>query len=219
MDGIELLKQVRSKNANVPFLLFTGRGREDVAIAALNNGADFYIQKGGEPQAQYAELKNAIVHAIRKRGAEELVQNIVDNAPMMIMIVDIDRRIQTFNRAVLEFTGLTPREIMGLRCGLAFKCGNSTENPQGCGFSSRCNDCRIWDAVRRTIDNGERCLRVEAVVPTLDSNGNGEKILLVSTAPIRAYGKSLALVFLEDFTEVSNERRKPCHRFVGGMGT
>ena len=81
MDGIELLKLVRSKRINVPFVLFTGRGREDVAIAALNNGADFYIQKGGEPVAQFAELRNAIMHSIHRKSAEELVQSIVDNAP------------------------------------------------------------------------------------------------------------------------------------------
>jgi PAS domain S-box-containing protein len=38
----------------------------------------------------------------------------------MILIVDEDRRIQTFNRAVLEFTGMNAREVIGVRCGLAF---------------------------------------------------------------------------------------------------
>lgn len=143
MDGIELLKAVRAKQINVPFILFTGRGREDVAIAALNNGADFYIQKGGDPKAQYAELRNAVLHAIGKNGAEELVQSIVDNAPLMIMIVDAERRVQTFNKAVLEFTKLSPLEIFCLRCGLAFRCGNSKENDQGCGLSSHCDECNL----------------------------------------------------------------------------
>ena len=82
----------------MPFILFTGRGREDVAIAAQNNGADFYVQKGGEPVSQFAELMNAILYCVHRKSAEELVQGIVDNAPLMIMIVDEDRRIQTFNR-------------------------------------------------------------------------------------------------------------------------
>jgi DNA-binding response OmpR family regulator len=118
MDGIDLLKRIRSEHGYIPFVLFTGRGREDAAIAALNNGTDFYIQKGGEPLAQFAELRNAVLQAIQRKGAEALVQNIVDNAPLMIMIVDEERRIRTFNRGVLEFTQLSPREIIGLRCGL-----------------------------------------------------------------------------------------------------
>jgi CheY-like chemotaxis protein len=206
MDGIELLKEIRSHGSNVPFILFTGRGREDVAISALNLGADFYVQKGGDPGAQYADLRNAVMQAIQRKGAEELVQNIVNNAPMMIMIVDEERRIQTFNKAVLEFTKMSPAEISGLRCGLAFKCNNSVENEKGCGFSSHCSKCNLWGAIQKTIITGEKCLRVEAIVHTHEEKGNGETVLMVSTAPIWSIGKRLALVFLEDFTEFRNER-------------
>lgn len=214
MDGIELLRHLRSRQINVPFVLFTGRGREDVAIAALNSGADFYIQKGGEPKAQFAELKHAIIYSIHRKGAEELVQSIVDNAPLMIMIIDEERRIQTFNKGVLEFTELSPQEIIGLRCGDAFDCGNSKENGNGCGFSSHCDECRLWEAIQRAITKGERCLRVEAVLPTPDADGNGKTVLMVSTAPIRAFGKNLALVFLEDFTGF--RRKQPAEHAMFG---
>ena len=50
-DGIELLKQVRATRPSLPFILFTGRSREEIAIQALNEGADFYIQKAGDPKA------------------------------------------------------------------------------------------------------------------------------------------------------------------------
>jgi CheY-like chemotaxis protein len=211
MDGIDLLKRVRSEHGYVPFVLFTGRGREDVAIAALNNGADFYIQKGGEPLAQFAELRNAVLQAIQRKGAEELVQNIVDNAPMMIMIVDDERRIRTFNQGVLEFTRMSPREIIGLRCGLAFSCNNSTENANGCGFSSHCEECHLWDLIKKTINQGVGSVRVEVAIRTSVEKGNAELALLVSTAPIRSYGKTMALVFVEDITELRlAERNDDC---------
>ena len=54
MNGIEFLKALRGKRDNTPFILFTGRGREEVVIEALNNGADFYLQKGGDPKCQFA---------------------------------------------------------------------------------------------------------------------------------------------------------------------
>jgi DNA-binding response OmpR family regulator len=47
MNGIELLKAVRKDDPTFPFILFTGRGREEVVIDALNYGANFYLQKGG----------------------------------------------------------------------------------------------------------------------------------------------------------------------------
>ena len=54
MDGIEFLKNLRKNSCSTPFLIFTGRGREEVVIEAFDNGADFYIQKGGEPRSQFA---------------------------------------------------------------------------------------------------------------------------------------------------------------------
>ncbi|MGB8821406.1 MAG: response regulator, partial [Methanoregula sp.] len=73
MDGLEFLKRLRSEGNDTPFIIFTGRGREEIVIDALNSGADFYLQKGGEPQSQFAELRSKISQAISRRRAEERV--------------------------------------------------------------------------------------------------------------------------------------------------
>lgn len=70
-DGIALLKTIRLQYPDLPFILFTGRGREEVVIAAIENGADFYLQKGGDPRPQYAELGHKIRQALGKRQAEK----------------------------------------------------------------------------------------------------------------------------------------------------
>ncbi|HEX3002344.1 MAG TPA: response regulator, partial [Methanoregula sp.] len=64
MNGIQFLKAVRKSYGSIPFILFTGRGREEVVIEAINNGADFYLQKGGDPKAQFAELAHKIRQAV-----------------------------------------------------------------------------------------------------------------------------------------------------------
>ncbi|MFA4862031.1 PAS domain S-box protein [Methanoregula sp.] len=71
MDGIAFLKEVRERFGDIPFILFTGRGREEVVIEAINNGADFYLQKGGDPRAQFAELAHKIRHAVARRQVNE----------------------------------------------------------------------------------------------------------------------------------------------------
>jgi DNA-binding response OmpR family regulator len=70
-NGVELLKLLKTAGDTTPFIIFTGRGREEVVIEAFNNGADFYIQKGGDPKAQFIELSNKIHYAISRRRAEE----------------------------------------------------------------------------------------------------------------------------------------------------
>ena len=74
MDGIEFLKHLKESGDDTPFLIFTGKGREEVVIEALNNGADFYIQKGGDPKSQFAELINKIRYAVERRRAEEALR-------------------------------------------------------------------------------------------------------------------------------------------------
>jgi len=73
MDGIGFLKVVRERFGDIPFILFTGKGREEVVIDAINNGADFYLQKGGDPKSQFAELEHKIRQAVaQKKDKREL---------------------------------------------------------------------------------------------------------------------------------------------------
>ncbi|MFW5933043.1 MAG: PAS domain S-box protein [Candidatus Hadarchaeota archaeon] len=68
MDGLDFLEKIRDeKNSDIPFIVFTGKGREEVAVRALNLGADRYLQKGGDPRTQYGVLREAIVGEVRER--------------------------------------------------------------------------------------------------------------------------------------------------------
>lgn len=64
MNGVELLRTIRAKGNKIPFILFTGKGREEIAIEALNAGADYYIKKGMDIKSQFAELSRAISRCI-----------------------------------------------------------------------------------------------------------------------------------------------------------
>jgi PAS domain S-box-containing protein len=75
MDGIALLKEIRAGFPDLPFIIFTGKGREEVAIEAFDNGADFYLQKGGTPTPQFLELGHKIIAAVRRKQAEKALQD------------------------------------------------------------------------------------------------------------------------------------------------
>ena len=72
-DGIYFLIQVRLIHDGLPFILFTGRGREEIVIQALNEGADFYLQKTGDAKSLYAELEHMIRKAIERRTNEKTI--------------------------------------------------------------------------------------------------------------------------------------------------
>ena len=64
MDGITLLKTIRDKRIDTPFILFTGVGRDELMDQAIENGANSFIQKIGDPKAQYSELSKRIWQAV-----------------------------------------------------------------------------------------------------------------------------------------------------------
>ncbi|MCT8336239.1 response regulator [Methanoculleus sp. Afa-1] len=110
MDGIELLKEVRQHFENIPFILFTGRGREEVVVEALNCGADGYIQKGGDPHSQFAELEHRVVRAVERRRAilalrdsEKRYRALFEGANDPIFIFEEDRFVDCNEKALETF--------------------------------------------------------------------------------------------------------------------
>ncbi|MBN1329391.1 MAG: PAS domain S-box protein [Candidatus Heimdallarchaeota archaeon] len=78
MNGLELLSEIRENGNDIPFIIFTGKGREEVAIQALNLGADFYLQKGGEAISQFHELINLIEKLYEKKQNEFARRHLLD---------------------------------------------------------------------------------------------------------------------------------------------
>ncbi|MDO8841739.1 response regulator [Methanocalculus sp.] len=73
MDGLAFLKAVRSSGDSIPFIIFTGKGREEVVIEALNQGADFYLQKGGERDHS---LPNSCIRSDRRCGSGRMISHL-----------------------------------------------------------------------------------------------------------------------------------------------
>ncbi len=78
MDGILFLKYIRRTYGNLPFLLFTGKGREEIVIEALNNGADYYVEKAGVPEPQFAYLVHKIRLAVSRCRTEKILRSTYD---------------------------------------------------------------------------------------------------------------------------------------------
>jgi PAS domain S-box-containing protein len=74
-DGLQFLKELREKNNKIPFILFTGKGREDVAIKALNLGADAYCNKQGDPETVYGELSHVIKRSVEHHKAKKQLRD------------------------------------------------------------------------------------------------------------------------------------------------
>jgi len=121
MDGLAFLKAVRAEFGTLPFILFTGRGREDVVIEAINSGVDFYLQKGGDVRSQFAELVHKINMAVeRKRAVDALhdsenrLSSLFHASPIHQMVTDYSTgRIIDINGRYLTGLNITRQEALG----------------------------------------------------------------------------------------------------------
>jgi PAS domain S-box-containing protein len=120
MDGIQLLKQIRSSGNTVPFIIFTGHGREDVVIEALNSGADFFLQKGGDPKVQFVELQSKIRHAVSHNRMEQSLRDsnrrlfdIINFLPDATFAIDAEGKVIAWNKAIEEMTGIPAQDMVG----------------------------------------------------------------------------------------------------------
>ncbi len=121
MDGLEFLKTVREeRNSDIPFIIFTGKGREDVAMEALNLGADHYLQKKGDPKSQYGVLAQEIVQEIehskagkRLKKKERFLSGISEGDPIPTFVLDEDHKITFWNKALENISGINEEEVIG----------------------------------------------------------------------------------------------------------
>lgn len=121
MDGLEFLAKVRDQEYDIPFIIFTGKGREEVAIQALNLGADYYLQKGGDPKSQFRELINLIEKSVEKRKSDISVRKSKEKFSKAFQfslngIVIIRFRDQAFldaNEVFIKTVGYSREEIIG----------------------------------------------------------------------------------------------------------
>ena len=118
IDGIEFLKIVRKTHGDLPFILFTGKGREEVVIEALNEGADSYIQKGGNPVPLFTELEHRVRQAVGQRRAQRGIQEseeryraLFEGANDAIFLMERDEIIDCNNKA-LELFSLSREELI-----------------------------------------------------------------------------------------------------------
>ncbi len=71
MNGIDLLRQLRSIHPRLPFIMLTGNDSKDTVIAALNAGADFYQNKADDFEVQVLDLSHKIRILSSRHLAEE----------------------------------------------------------------------------------------------------------------------------------------------------
>lgn len=116
-DGLDLLESVRKdRESTIPVVIFTSENDERVPIEALNLGADRYVQKGDDVQANGEELATVVrseIDRYRERTQQQLSRDIVEQLDDPVMYQDLDGTFERINRAVADYADLPKSELLG----------------------------------------------------------------------------------------------------------
>jgi PAS domain S-box-containing protein len=110
-NGIEFLEAVREQHPDLPFILFTGKGSEEIAGDAISAGVTDYLQKE-TGAGQYAILAQRISNAVNAVRAENELQETLSRVTDAIYTVDTDWRITYVNEGTEEIMG-PKEELLG----------------------------------------------------------------------------------------------------------
>jgi PAS domain S-box-containing protein len=195
MDGIEMLKIIRAKGLQMPFILFTGKGGEEAAVEALNHGADFYLQKGASPQIQFTELANMIRQSVRStrsdeaaREGERFLSSVFSSIQDGISVLDKDLNIVRVNSAMEDWYS-HKMPLVGKKCYDAYH-----------ARQARCDVCPSI----KTIENVRSA---NEVVPKIGSKGEVVGWLDLYTFPMRD-SKTGELSGVIEYVRDITDRRK-----------
>ena len=123
MDGLAFLKTVRTEYPDLPFILFTGKGSEEVASDAIAAGVTDYLQKQSSTD-QYEILANRVRNAVERARAQRDRRrhlNAIESAQEGISILNNEGEFVYTNQAYAELYGYDPEELVDEHCELIYR--------------------------------------------------------------------------------------------------
>ena len=132
-------------------------------------------------------------------------RTLLDAIPLAIFVVDEDVRIHDLNRAAATVFGLEKTIILKRRGGEVLHCLHSSDVPEGCGRGPFCQDCVIRNSVTASL-RGQAVTRKRAKVELLMAGNKRDLELLITASPLPSKDRPLALLIIEDISEISTLR-------------
>ncbi|MFC7097083.1 PAS domain S-box protein [Halobaculum marinum] len=151
-NGIEFLRSVRAEYPELPFVLFTGKGSEEIASEAISAGVTDYLQKGPGSD-QYTLLANRIVNAVEAFRSRQMLtertrrlETLISTLPGIIYrcLNEPTWPMETADGEVEVLTGYTAAELEGDEVVW----GEEVIHPD--------DQTWTWEAVQEALDDRER---------------------------------------------------------------
>lgn len=121
-QGLSTVDAVRARAGNIPIVVLSGLDDEEMALKALQSGAQDYLVKG---RADGTLIKRAILYALERQRIRQrvlLAEAAFSATDTGIMVMDSERKVIRVNPAFTRLTGYPQEDVEGhlphmLGCG------------------------------------------------------------------------------------------------------
>ncbi|MDD2367261.1 MAG: PAS domain-containing protein [Desulfuromonadaceae bacterium] len=134
-------------------------------------------------------------------GNQAELQAVYDNAPVMICLVDVNRRILYANSEFTTFLGISAEELKGGHACGVFGCCNVNDDPHGCGYGENCKKCSLLRTIEDSFNTGASHRNDEHSITLVRGGVEKELTLIGSTALVKSDDSNHLLICLHDITE------------------
>ena len=208
-DGtaLDILDSVK----DVPIIVVTGVGDEEVAIRAWRGGAYDYIIKDLE-RNYLKSIPKTIENAINCKKMREALDRkqknlevIFDATPVGMLLVDGNMKVARVNNVIKQIVKKEYRQIINQQIGNALCCIKSISNENvkncGCGNNPACKDCQLPKTIKIVFDSGLSVRDIEIHPALKVDNKEIMPWFRMGVEPVIIDGCKYVIVTLSDITE------------------
>jgi PAS domain S-box-containing protein len=174
-DGLEFLEMLRKNGNTIPFIIFTGKGREEVALRAWSLGGDHYVNKTGDPETVYCELAHCLRTSVEKHVAKARAEETIEkfeglfrHNPEVAVYLDVSFKIVDVNPRFCQLFGYSAEEVKGRNINDVIVPEGMREEAEGLDKDAK-NGYASHDTVRKRKDGSLVHVSISAAPVTFEN--------------------------------------------------
>ncbi len=193
-------------------------GYESVAIIPVRHGTDTLglLELESRAEAAFPEDKITLLERLAQNLAigldhrktarklaekETQLETIVENAPMVMALLNSSGEIQLINSRGEQYVNESSEDLRGQLLCEAFRCEKTLESEISAPNVDACGHCPVCRAVTETIVEGKEIETDEVEFTFVRGDGEITRTMEGYTAPVQVENEGCALLVLHDVTE------------------
>lgn len=214
LDVCRRIKQDPCSSSSMVLLLSAYLTDSDQQAAGIEIGGDGYIAwpvshrefvarvelllRLSQTEKALSAANKELQQKVSDRKAQlEAIQN---HAPLIMCLLDAERKILQCNRLFAEFVGLPEGRVIGERaCGI-LGCVCALDDPRGCGYGPSCSSCAARQSIEATVANRRGPQNVVKEFELLRGGERQHFVFTLSTVFLEVNSQPCSLLCLTDIT-------------------